>query len=210
MLSFNQKRFLFWDFDGVIKDSVDVKTCAFVSLFKNFGSEVLNQVVEHHEANGGVSRFEKMPLYLNWAGVKVNKSIIEKYLSSFSNLVVKDVIDSPWVPGVVEYLEKYKSNQMFFLVTATPKWEIELILKQLSLYNCFYEIIGAPTKKIPAIKSIVREFNITTMDAGMIGDSESDMEAAVQNDIDFFLRKTLINKPLQSLYKGPQFENFIK
>ena len=153
MLSFNQKRFLFWDFDGVIKDSVDVKTCAFVSLFKNFGSEVLNQVVEHHEANGGVSRFEKMPLYLDWAGVKV---------------------------------------------------------KQLSLYNCFYEIIGAPTKKIPAIKSIVREFNITTMDAGMIGDSESDMEAAVQNDIDFFLRKTLINKPLQSLYKGPQFENFIK
>ena len=44
----------------------------------------------------------------------------------------------------------------------------------------------------------------------MIGDSESDMEAAFQNDIDFFLRKTLINKSLQSLYKGPQFENFIK
>ena len=42
----------FWDFDGVIKDSVDVKTQAYFQLFEPFGLDVAERVRQHHEAMG--------------------------------------------------------------------------------------------------------------------------------------------------------------
>jgi len=205
----NNKKFLFWDFDGVIKDSVEVKTHAFRRLFESIDLNLVDQIVEHHKKNTGISRFEKIPIYLDWIGIYFDKATVQKYISDFSDLVVEDVIESPWVPGVIEYLENNKVDKFFFLVTATPKEEIDLILKKLSINDIFTEVVGAPINKTSAIESIIREYNIVKKDACMIGDSESDMEAAVHNKIDFFLRKTALNRPLQDLYKGPQFENFI-
>ena len=54
---FNDAKIVFWDFDGVIKDSVDVKTQAFIDLFDAYGSNVVQAVVAHHIKNGGISRF---------------------------------------------------------------------------------------------------------------------------------------------------------
>ena len=56
---------VFWDFDGVIKESVSVKTDAFEELFKPYGDIVRNKVKNHHIENAGMSRFNKIPLYLN-------------------------------------------------------------------------------------------------------------------------------------------------
>jgi beta-phosphoglucomutase-like phosphatase (HAD superfamily) len=73
------RRVLFWDFDGVIKESVGVKTEAYTRLFEPFGAAVAARVREHHEAHGGMSRFEKLPLYLGWAGRSSSPEEIEHY-----------------------------------------------------------------------------------------------------------------------------------
>ena len=39
---------IFWDFDGVIKDSVSVKAEAFKILFSEYGREIVQKVVNHH------------------------------------------------------------------------------------------------------------------------------------------------------------------
>ena len=70
---------VFFDFDGVIKESVDVKTQAFKSLFKNYGNDLKNRIEAHHLSNGGISRYLKIPIYLEWAGIEVNQNIIDKY-----------------------------------------------------------------------------------------------------------------------------------
>ena len=44
---------VFWDFDGVIKESVSVKTDAFLELFKPYGSKICEKVKSHHIENGG-------------------------------------------------------------------------------------------------------------------------------------------------------------
>ena len=41
---------IFWDFDGVIKDSVEVKAEAFSRLFQPFGSGVVERIREHNHA----------------------------------------------------------------------------------------------------------------------------------------------------------------
>jgi phosphoglycolate phosphatase-like HAD superfamily hydrolase len=130
---------IFWDFDGVIKDSVKVKSDAFGQLFLPFGKEVLKKVRDHHKANGGMSRFEKLPIYLEWSGEGLEQKIIDKYEKKFSQMVKQRVIDSGWVEGVLNYLENNYQRQKFFLITATPQQEIEKIhqpkkVRQLNNY----------------------------------------------------------------------------
>ena len=122
------QQYIFWDFDGVIKDSVEVKSSAFEQLFKTFGVNVANKVKCHHEANSGISRFDKLPIYLEWSGQHPTQALIQCYSEKFSRLVKQKVIESEWVPGVLNYLEINSKNQIFFLITATPQAEIEEIL----------------------------------------------------------------------------------
>ena len=188
---------IFWDFDGVIKDSVSVKSDAFELLFLPFGDKVAKKVKKHHEENGGMSRYDKLPIYLNWAGENSSKELICKFEQKFSQLVKKQVIKSPWVVGVLEYLQIYYKKQFFFVVTATPQKEIEDILEQLQIACYFKQVIGSPTKKNEALKMLLNKYCIDSRQAIMIGDSDSDYEAAKVNKVKFILRKTELNKTLQ-------------
>lgn len=198
---------VFWDFDGVIKDSVDVKTVAFEQLFLPHGPELAQRVRRHHECNGGVSRFEKIPLYLSWTDEPVTSAKVDEYCDRFSKAVLKAVIDSPWVVGVREYLLANSSHQSFILVTATPQEEIYQILSAINISHCFIEVHGAPTRKAQAIKSVLERRQISPYQALMIGDSEADFEAAQKNAVPFILRKTPLNVALQNHLTGPMFSD---
>jgi phosphoglycolate phosphatase-like HAD superfamily hydrolase len=199
-------RIIFWDFDGVIKESVAVKSEGFERLFLRYGKEVASRVRQHHEANSGVSRYEKMPIYLGWVGEPTTEAQVQEYCDQFSNLVLQGVIDSPWVPGVREYLQKQYLRQRFVLVSATPQEEIERILEALNLASCFQGVHGAPLTKADAISSELRRLQCPLEAALVVGDSAADMLAAQANGITFLLRRTPINKVLQSQYPGPSFE----
>lgn len=201
---------LFWDFDGVIKESVDVKTRAFLKLFASFGDEQLAlRVRAHHEANGGMSRFEKIPIYLEWAGQRVNVDAVERYCSEFAATVRQGVIDSPWVPGVVEYLAANSKRQHFVLLTATPQGEMDDILRAIGISDRFAEVHGAPTAKAHAIVAALSRWNCARAQALLIGDSASDHAAAERTGVDFLLRRTPLNHILQRTYSGPQCDNFL-
>jgi phosphoglycolate phosphatase-like HAD superfamily hydrolase len=200
---------VFWDFDGVIKDSVEVKTEAFMRLFSACGSETTAKVKAHHEANGGVSRYEKIPLYLTWAGLPCHQEKIHEFCSRFSEAVLDAVVASPWVPGVREYLTSQCGRQYFVLVTATPQREIELILDRLGIAPCFGRVFGAPTTKKEAIATVLQELRIDAADALVVGDSETDRSAAEANLVPFLLRRTAMNRSLQLSYHGPQFEDLL-
>ena len=199
---------IFWDFDGVIKESVDVKTKAFAEIFLPYGDDVSNRVRQHHESHCGISRFEKIPLYLDWAGIKATTQSVSEYCNIFSDYIVQAVIDSPWVPGVLEYLKIYSNKKYFVLVTATPQKEIEHILSELNISECFKKVYGAPTEKTEAIGEVILRNNCNLSEALMIGDSKSDLHAANINSVRFLLRCTPLNQSLQADYKGLMINNF--
>jgi len=178
---------VFWDFDGVIKDSVAVKSDGFERLFSPYGKDVADRVRRHHEANGGLSRFEKMPVYLAWASESVTAARVREFCDRFSDLVRQAVIDAAWVPGVREYLLMHHREQYFVLVTATPQEEIEEILRVLDISHCFRQVLGAPTSKTLAIRGVLEQLKCSTEMAMMIGDSETDFDAAEANKVSFLL-----------------------
>ena len=200
---------IFWDFDGVIKDSVRVKSDAFELLFLSFGEEVAKKVRQHHEEHGGMSRFDKFPIYLAWAGQESTQRVMDQYIDKFSQLVKQKVIDSSWVDGIKEYLQEYYHKQQFFLVTATPQLEIEYILDQLKIKCYFQKIIGSPINKSKAVKGLLKEYDIDPIQAIMVGDSISDYEAAESNHVTFILRCTSLNEELQQELNCKIVKNFL-
>ena len=205
----SSRAIIFWDFDGVIKDSVHVKTEAFAQLFSAYGLDIVGRVKSHHEANGGMSRYEKIPIYLKWAGLSCDKDRVDQFCALFAELVTETVIDAPWVPGVKEYLLDHCELQYFVLVTATPQPEIEVILDRLGIAQCFRRVYGAPMRKTDAIAKVLSAKHADLSDMLMIGDSEADLLAAETNCVPFLLRRTRLNRLLPSSYGLPQFEDLL-
>jgi phosphoglycolate phosphatase-like HAD superfamily hydrolase len=200
---------IFWDFDGVVKDSVEVKSEAFEYLFLPFGKMVAEKIRGHHEKNSGISRFEKLPIYLKWSGQEPSVKLVNEYAKKFSLLVVEKVIDSKWVPGVLKYIENNYNRQHFFLVTATPQNEINGIISKLNIKHFFKETIGSPIKKDNSIRYIMEKYSLSSENSIMIGDSRSDYNAAKINKIQFILRSTNLNKKLQEELKSYTVENLL-
>lgn len=203
-----QPKLIFWDFDGVIKESIEVKTLAFVKLFEPFGAEVAERVREHHMANGGMSRFDKLPIYLRWAGEEPSQFRVSEYCERFGQLVLQGVIDAPWVPGVESYLRSNPYRQTFVLVSATPQDELEQILHALHLSECFTGVFGAPTRKHDAIRETLAAHRLAANACLMIGDARADIEAAEANQVPFMLRLHKTNAYLFAGYTGPSVKDF--
>ena len=199
-------KIIFWDFDGVIKDSVTVKSMGYEQLFMPYGEDVVDKVRQHHKAHGGVSRFEKIPLYLSWAGEPVEIDQIKSFCEKFSDLVQQAVIDAPWVPGVRDYLQANHTRQYFVLMTATPQEEIEQILHTLGITHCFREVYGAPTAKAMVVSDVLKRLHCPPEQALVVGDSDTDLSAAEENNVVFLLRRTPFNQDLQKRFQGSSFE----
>jgi len=184
-------RLVFWDFDGVIKESVDVKAEAFRELFLPWGTAVAEQVVAHHLANGGMPRREKIEHALQqFAGVAPQPAEVDALADRFGSLVRQKVVDAAWVPGVETLLRENPCAQRFVLLTATPQQEIEWILGQLGIAGAFESVYGSPVKKADAMRQTLAHPGLATADAVFIGDSINDLEAAAACGVTFVLRET--------------------
>jgi len=187
---FRNAKLVFWDFDGVIKETAGIKGDVFAGLFKEYGEPLAARIKKHHRNNGGISRFEKIPLYLNWAGLPVSRKKAESFFRRFSQNVFHKVLQAPWVGGAERMLRENPFRQEFVLITATPQREIQKILRILKLQGCFTKVIGAPTPKTKAVGGVIREGKIDSRKCLLIGDSNSDREAAQKNNVPFFFRKS--------------------
>jgi phosphoglycolate phosphatase-like HAD superfamily hydrolase len=199
---------IFWDFDGVIKDSVEVKILAFQKLFSDQSQVVLNQIRDHNERNSGLSRFEKIPLYLSWSNKPNTNKMARGLCDQFSLIVKQLVVESAWVEGFLPFINRYQNLKKHVLVTATPEEEAIILLQLLDIDTFFYEVYGSPIDKGSVISSVLENLKVAPDSAIMLGDSYSDYRAARDNNVLFLLRKTSLNKELQTKCKHFTFEDF--
>ena len=201
---------IIFDFDGVIAESVQVKTDAFTSLYEQYGDTIVTKVIEHHEANGGMSRFEKIKLYHESF---INKTITDEQIidlgSQFSELVVDKVIAAPYVSGVLEYIEKCYKKYKLFISTGTPTNEMHQILIGRGIAKYFIEVHGSPEKKSAHISKIMSKYNYYPDELIFYGDANTDIDAAEQANIPFVLIKNSFNEKLVEKFKGEIINNFI-
>ncbi len=187
--SIKEFELIFFDFDGVIKKSNEVKTEAFKKIFSKFGKDIVSKVESHHLENLGVSRVKKISYYYSeFLKRPLNQNKLISLSNDFSKLVVDSVISSEYVLGSKEYLLENKYEQEFILITGTPHDEIQFILKKLKIYDVFSKIFGSPNEKKAVVKQMLNERGNLKHKTFLIGDSKTDCDAAKSNNIPFAYR----------------------
>ena len=182
MLKYNS---IIYDFDGVICDSVNIKTNAFCKLYFKYSSSVIEKVRNYHLENGGVSRFEKFKYFeQEILKKKITKEKINYLSNKFSNIVVDLVVKSNYIEGVIDYIKINKLKHQF-ICTGTPTGEMRKILKMKKIYHLFNKVYGSPENKISIVNRLIKEYNINTKKTLFFGDSMTDYLAANYYSIDF-------------------------
>lgn len=200
---------IFWDFDGVISESLDVKTKAFYDLYLPYGKEIAEKVKQHHLDNGGMSRFEKFKYYhSNFLGYEIDENKIKELANQFSSLVLQGVIEAEEVKGVRTVLEKYYKTMNFFVVTGTPTKESELIINKKKMSQYFISICGSPKKKDVWCEELIKQYDLQPSEILFIGDANSDFNAATKNKLNFLLRWHKSNRVLFEKYNGFSIDDF--
>jgi len=189
---------IFFDFDGVILDSVDVKTKAFAKMFSSYGPEIEKKVVEYHMINGGVSRFEKFKYYYkNLLHKPITEEILNDLGNDFKKLALEGVLAAPFIEGTLESLEKLKKYGIpAFVATGAPDEEIKDIVKKRNLTSYFLEIHGSPRKKREIVNDIANRHGYDLTKCLFIGDAMTDYEEAQACGTQFFgIVKSLDKSP---------------
>ena len=176
---------IIYDFDGVICDSVNIKTDAFIELYRSYGKEIQSKVRTYHLENGGISRYQKFRFFESQIlGKKVTESRINDLADRFSALVKKKVISSKYIPGAIEFISKNK-NKRQFICTGTPENEILEIIREKRIDTYFERVYGSPSTKTSIIKTIINECNISLDEYLFFGDAMTDYYAAHECKIKF-------------------------
>ena len=195
-----------FDFDGVLVESVDVKTKAYARLFEEYGEGVVSRVVDYHLTNGGISRFVKFRVIYSEI---LNKPLSEKKFQSlcdeFSNIVVDEVVAAPWVEGAREFLENNKNRYLFFIVSGTPQDELGSIVRRREMGHYFCEVLGSPKNKETLLKGALSRLKLFPEETVFVGDAETDWNAAKELGVTFLWRRGgPSDTPLLNGYTGPQ------
>ncbi len=183
----NNKTLFIFDFDGVLADSVQIKMQAFKQMYEPHGEKIVDKVSKYHLLNGGVSRYKKIKYFhKEYLDEEITESELEKLSKEFSSIIVDKVIASNEINGSTKYLkELVKKKKICAINTGTPTKEIKEILKKRNLLIFFKHVYGSPDGKLKNLKNILLDSNLTKEKAVFFGDSSTDLEAAIELNIDF-------------------------
>ena len=177
-----------FDFDGVLVDSVEIKTKAFAYLYESYGIDIVKKVIQFHRENGGMSRYDKFRYFHNnFLDLDIRKDEINKLSKNFSKFAVDSVVKANCIEGSEEFLNKLLKKKLpSFVVSATPQKEIKEIIKRRNWANYFKAIFGSPRTKSENIDIILKNNSeISAKDCIFFGDALSDLNAAESKKIDF-------------------------
>ncbi len=178
-----------FDFDGVLVESVDVKTKAFAALYQEHGEQIVQQVMEYHLLHNGISRFEKFRYYQEvLLGKSLTKEEETQLGDRFSQYVEDAVIASPYVLGADDFLENYYKSIPLFVASGTPDEELKRIVSRRNMSHYFVSVHGSPTKKGAIIQGILSNHGFNPDRVLMVGDAIADYEGAIVAGVKFIGR----------------------
>lgn len=184
-------RVVVFDFDGVILESGDIKTEAFLELFAAH-PEHLAAIRQHHLENLGLSRFKKFQwIYANLLHMTYDEATQDRLATAFAALVFDKVCAAPFVPGALAALQALKAAEVpMVIASGTPQDELERIVQARELVPFFLEVNGTPSEKPEVLRRTMERFACGPNELLFVGDGTSDHEAALATGVRFLARRT--------------------
>lgn len=179
---------IIFDFDGVILDSVPIKTEAYRKLFKGYDKNIVSKLVKYHELNGGMSRYKKIKYFFNvLLKKKISENDILKYANEYSKLTKEELSKNKYlIEDTLDFIKKNYTCFNMHIASGADNNDLQYICNNLELNEYFLSISGSPTIKSDIIKKIINSYNYDIEETILIGDSINDYESATKNRIRFF------------------------
>ncbi len=179
---------IIFDFDGVILDSVPVKTEAFRKLFQEYSKDIVDKFIEFHLKNGGVSRYEKIRYFFEeLLNINVSEEQILDFANRYSELTKQELAKEKYlIEDSIEFIKNNYKKYNMHIASGADENDLKFICDKLDLTNYFLSINGSPKKKSEIIKSILELNKYKKQETVMIGDSITDYKAALENSVEFY------------------------
>jgi len=177
----------FFDFDGVIIDSVNIKGDCFGKIYRRYGKQIVKKVIAFHLQQGGMNRKEKFKYYHEKIlGKKISENELEQLSKRFSKMVFDKMLKAKMIDGALDFLNLLKKKKKIgFIVSAAPQHEIREIVNKKELDRLFLEVLGYPKSKEDILIYLIKKYGIDVKKAAYFGDAASDFEAAKKTGIKF-------------------------
>lgn len=180
---------LILDFDGVIVESLPLKTAAFKKIFSFAPPEHFDEIIAFHLENGGMSRYDKFRyIYANILHEPLAPEQEERLASEYVGLIFESMLTVPYVKGAEELLEGCSQRLPLYIVSATPEGEMHEIARRRDLTKYFVRIYGSPKTKAECIREILAETGASSEEALFVGDAPNDWDAARVTGVRFVAR----------------------
>lgn len=178
---------IIFDFDGVILDSMPIRTEGFKKIFENYDNKKVEELISFHLINGGLSRFVKIKYFFEeLLETSISEEEINFFADKYSKIMKEKLINEKYlIRETVDFI-KNNNNIKMFIASGSEEKELRLINESLQLSKYFLGIFGSPKNKIDIVKSIIQDNKLNKNETILIGDSINDYDAAIKNDIRFF------------------------
>ncbi len=178
---------VFFDFDGVIAASIEVKVRAFATLFAPYGPAVQEAVIRYHRDNGGMPRQVKLRhCYEVIAARPIDDQELAQMGQTFAGLVLEEVVAAPLIAGALSTLQQLQETGVpAFVVSGTPHDEMRRIVERKGLQPYFTEVHGSPRTKTEIVGEILARLHYHPDQCLFIGDALADYRAASETGLQF-------------------------
>lgn len=168
-----------FDCDGVILESVPIKTRAFARVAAPFGDEAVDRLLIYHKAHGGVSRYTKFEwLYREVLGREITQEELAALGRQYAEIAFEEVCRCELVPGVEAVFKRWQGWVPMYVCSGAPHEELNCILKGRGLDQYFAGIYGSPPAKAELLRCIITQAGVEPITTVMVGDSVTDLDAA--------------------------------
>jgi phosphoglycolate phosphatase-like HAD superfamily hydrolase len=180
-------KIIFWDFDGVILNSNEVRDKGFQTVLKDYPTGQVAQLLSYHKKNGGLSRYVKFRYFFEQIrGEEISEEEINDWASKFSDIMLSSLKEkSLLIPETNNFIKENYQNYQMHIVSGSDQTELRELCKSLEIEHFFKSIHGSPTPKNDLVKMLINKYNYDPTNGILIGDSINDFEAAKVNNLHF-------------------------
>lgn len=181
---------IFFDFDGVILDSMHMRDIGFEIIAKEAtkSQKIIDDFIKYHRYNAGLSRYVKIRyLYEELLGEEISETKVNAIASKFSILMKKNLTNPEHlIDETVEFIKNNHQNFILHIVSGSDHKELNFLCEELKINKYFKTIEGSPTHKNILVKDILSLYEYNTKECILIGDSITDYNASKVNNIKFY------------------------
>lgn len=176
-----------WDFDGVIVESNYIREKGFREVLSSFPDQEVNQLLDFHNLNGGLSRYVKFRHFFEEIrGEEVSEEELQEYAQRFSTIML-ELMTNPdiLIAETNRFIANNHTKYNFHIASGSDQRELRYLCEALNISHYFKTIEGSPTPKNEIVNRLLEKYQYEKSNTLLIGDAINDCDAASQNGIYF-------------------------